>query len=754
MSGSDVYVGRYRLDRILGHGGMGTVRLAYDTELYRLVAIKLIDDHKRARVKLLQEARNAAALNHPNICTVYEVGEAEGSPYIAMEYLDGRSVRERIDDGVLSLDEALRYGLQTAEALAYAHEHGVIHRDIKAANAIVSDAGWLKVIDFGLGHRELEIAPGDTTIQSLIAPGVAAGTPYSMAPEQVRGASTGPASDVWSLGVLLCEMVTGVKPFDGATSAEIFASVLRDDPSCLASVPSGELRALLKQCLEKQPAARLTALQVRDGLKSILMAGRSPSSAHGRFITPARLSRPRILVLPFANVGADTDADYFADGLTEELIADLSPIDSLLVISRTSAMKLKARTEDIRTLAARMGVDLVLDGSVRKGKDSLRVAAQLIDAAIDCPIWADKFTAPNEDFFEVQERLSRQIIEALQITLSKADSDRVSERPIEDLRVYDIYLRARQKFRRFSAQDLDDAVELLGKGLELLQGNELLLATLGQAYVYYVHWGVRSDRRYLEAAQRCADEILAEKPESAHGGALCGALEMQRGNLQGAVRYLKKSLQADPGNTEAALWLAYCYLTAGQARSALPLIERLLKVDPLTGLIHAAYGWFHIDEGRPEEALQHYRKALDCDPAAPALNYLWGWALAQAGQLNEAAAQLEQFAQKSGTSVLGELGAALAHAVRGEKDAARSVIGPAVAQAGRHDQGIAHFLSQIYGLIGDAAEASAWLEQAIKTGYLDYPEVIRDPSYLELQSDPRFISVIAEMRCRWQSFEP
>src|SRR5688572_12352822 len=738
-------VGRYRLDRVLGRGGMGTVCLAYDTELHRPVAVKIIDDARAPRTKVLQEARNAAALNHPNICTVFEVGETDGSPFIAMEYLDGRSIRDRIDDRSLSLDEALRYGLQTAEALAYAHEHGVVHRDIKAANAIVSDAGWLKIIDFGLARRDAEIGSQATTMQTLIPRGVAAGTPYSMAPEQVRGASTGPATDVWALGVLVCEMVTGLKPFDGATSAETFAAVLHDEPSGLSSVLPGKLHKLLRRCLEKNPAARLTAPEVRDGIKAILM-GDQTAARHvdGHAAARASPARRRVLVLPFANVSSDADTVYFADGLTEELIADLSRVESLLVISRASAMKLKTRTEDIRTLAARTGVDLVLDGSIRKGKGSLRIAAQLVDAAIDCPIWAEKFTAPDDDLFEVQERLSRQIIEALQITLSKVEADKVSMRPIDDLRVYDIYLRARQKFRRLSAHDLDDAVKLLQSALELLPGNELLLATLGQAYVYYVHWGVRADRRYLEEAQRCADEILRERPESSHGHALCGALEMQRGNLQGAVRYLKKALRADPRNTEGATWLMYCYLTAGQARSALPLIERHLEVDPLTGLFHAAYGWFHIDEGRAEEALQHYRRALDLDPGAPALRYLWGWALAQAGRLPEAAAYLEQFSRESASSILGELSAGFAHALNGDIEAARRAIGPITRLAAKYDQAIPHYLSQLYALTGDAAEASAWLEQAIKAGYLDYPEVIRDRCYRQIESDQRFKNVLSE----------
>ena len=537
---------------------MGAVYLAYDTALHRPVAIKVVEarvEGPASGMRALQEARSASALSHPNICTVFEVGEEEGSAFIAMEYVDGRSIRDRLNGGPLETEKALRYGLQAADALAHAHERGVVHRDVKAANAIIADSGWLKLVDFGLAHRDDESRLDESTLKVVVPDDAIAGTPYAMAPEQIRGASTGPAADVWGLGVLLYEMLTGERPFEAATPAELLASVLRDEPRRLDPSIAEDVRELVCRCLEKEPAARRRATDVRDSIKALLSENRpARSGAARRSGTPAR---KRVLVLPFANITADPDTDYFADGLTEEVIADLSRIGSLMVISRMSAMKLKGRTEDIRTLAAKMGVDLVLDGSVRKGPQSLRIAVQLVDAAIDSPIWAEKFTAGDEDLFEVQERLSRQIIEAMQITLTRSETDLVTSRPITDVRVYDVYLRARHHLIRFSAKDLDDAVALLQEGLNVLKGNELLLAQLGHTYLMYVHWGVRPDPKYLDLAQQCADQILTQRPGSAHGHGLRGGLEIKRGNLQGAVRHLKEAIRADPANLEAASWLAY-----------------------------------------------------------------------------------------------------------------------------------------------------------------------------------------------------
>jgi serine/threonine protein kinase/tetratricopeptide (TPR) repeat protein len=747
-------LGRYRLDRFLGRGGMGAVYLGYDTALHRPVAIKVLE----ARVKgpdsgkrALLEARSASALSHPNICTVFEVGEAEGASFIAMEFVDGRSIRDRLHTGLLETEEALRYGLQTADALAHAHERGVVHRDVKAANAIIADSGWLKLVDFGLAHRDDRSGSEEDTLELTGPTDMVAGTPYSMAPEQVRGVSAGSPADVWALGVLLYEMIAGDKPFQGSTNAEIIASVLRDQPRPLPPAVADDLRQLIRLCLDKDPAARSTAADVRDRIKAIL--GRRRPRGTAAATAPRPRERRRVLVLPFANISADPDTDYFADGLTEEVIADLSRIGSLMVISRTSAMKLKARTDDIRTMAGKMGVDLVLDGSVRKGRDGLRISVQLVDAAIDSLLWAEKFKAGNEDLLEVQERLSRQIIEAMQITLTRSETDQVASRPIAVVRVYDIYLRARHLLIRFSAKDLDESVALLQEGLGILKGNPLLLAQLGHTYLMYVHWAIRPDPAYLDKAQQCADQILTQHPGSSHGHGLCGGLEIKRGNLQGAVRHLKEAIRADPSNIEAVTWLAYAYMSAGQPESARPLSEMLVKIDPLTALNHVFYGWLFVVAGDPEAALPHYRRGYDLDPGAPLLNFLWGLALSRTPRTAEAIAHFEQVSKTAAGSVFGDLAAGFRWALLGDADATRRAVTPMTESAGRADADVARLLAQMYGLIGDADRACTALEHCVARGNLDYPGFVRDPALRSLQAEPRFQQLVADVKRRWDAFE-
>ncbi len=733
---------------------MGAVYLAYDTELHRPVAIKVVDERESgpaSGVRVLQEARSASALSHPNICTVFEIGEAEGAAFIAMEYVDGRSIRDRLSAGSLETEEALRYGLQAADALAHAHHRGVVHRDVKAANAIIADAGWLKLVDFGLAHRDDQARLDEVTLEVVVPPGDLAGTPYAMAPEQVRGGSTGPPADVWGLGVLLYEMLAGGRPFDGASPAALMGAVLRDEPRMpTPAIPPDEWRLILR-CLEKEPALRGRAVEIRDAIKGILGGTRSARAGTGR--APGPLARRRVLVLPFVNLSADPDTDYFADGLTDEIIADLSRVGSLMVISRTSAMKLKGRTDDIRTMAATMSVDLVLDGSVRKSKGALRISVQLVDAAIDSPIWAEKFTAGDEDFFEVQERLSRQIIAAMQITLTRSETDLVADRPSGDVRVYDIYLSARHRLVRFSVKDLDEGVALLQEGLAVLKGNELLLEQLGHTYLMYVHWALRPDPKYLDLAQQCADQILKQRPGSTHGHGLRGGLAIKRGNMQAAVRHLKEAIRADSANIEAVSWLTYAYMATGQTKSARPLAERLVKVDPLTALNHVFYGWLFAADGNYEEALRHYRRGFELDPDSPLQNFLWGLALSRAGQTAEAIAHLEQVANTAAGSVFGDLAAGFRHALLGDAEATRRAITGRTAAAGREDESIARLLAQMYGLIEDVDRACACLEDCIARGNLDYPGMMREPTLRALHAAPRFQQLRADVKRRWEAFE-
>jgi TolB-like protein/DNA-binding SARP family transcriptional activator/TPR repeat protein len=523
--------------------------------------------------------------------------------------------------------------------------------------------------------------------------------------------------------------------------------------------PTAQTQSFAASLFGPEHAASTDAGSVRGGAATTTSNDRVVTASSFAATVPGRLAEsPRpcangILVLPFANMSPDPDSDYFADGLTEELITDLSQVRALRVISRTSAMRLKGCAKDAPTIAQELGVRYVLDGSVRKAGRTIRITAQLVDALADAPLWAEKFGGSDEDVFTLQERLSRQIVSALRITLTPSESERIAEHPVRDPRAYECYLRARQKILRFSASDLDDAVALLGEGLRILGENGLLLGAMGLVYVFYVHWGVRPDPRYLEEAERYAKALLRLDAVSPQGHALLGAIHMKRANLQEAVWCLKRAVEQDPVNFEALLWLLYCYLTAGQPGAARPVVERLLEVDPLTPINHAAYGWLYWCEGRIEEALPHYRRGYELDPVSPVMRWLHGWSLAQSGRRGEAIAVLSAFAKDASDTVFGELASALSCALEGKPAAAQPAAGSQLLIAAHQDEGLAHFLTEVFALSGNHDESLRWLERAIERGYLNFPVISgRDALYGHLRDDPRFARLLETVRRRWEAF--
>ena len=395
-------LGTYRIERLLGRGGMGAVFLAHDTTLRRAVALKVVNaaaDDDTSHSRVLREARSAAALNHPHICTIHEVGHASGATFIAMEHIEGRSLRDRLDEGgALPLGEAVRYGLQAADALAYAHEHGVVHRDFKAANAMITGDGRLKIVDFGLARRGDALVVGETTMASAVPAGAVAGTPYAMAPEQVRGDPADARTDIWALGVLLYEMVTGAQPFTGATVPELFSSILRDPPKPWPDGVAVAIKPVIERCLEKEPARRYPARgrgpcgTRRDpvghgaAVDGVALSPDAPALAGGR---PRRSSivaavvvgfnvggvRDRLVgnapapiklaVLPFENLTGDPDQDYFSDGLTEETITQLGRLHPQR-LQRDRADLVDALQEPrcpLAQIGRELGVQYVLEGS-------------------------------------------------------------------------------------------------------------------------------------------------------------------------------------------------------------------------------------------------------------------------------------------------------------------------------------------------------------------------------------------------------
>ena len=413
-------LGHFQIDARLGAGGMGVVYRAHDAKLLRPVAIKLLTRPSSADAPdgLLQEARSACALNHPNVCTIYEVGEADGQTYIAMEYVEGNSLKEVIGATGLPFDQFVEYAVQLAEAIAHAHDRGLVHRDVKAANVMLSDEGKIKVLDFGLAVR-LRDTDIDTLTQHTLTsdvPGPLIGTLPYMAPELLRAESATKQTDVWAMGVLLFEMACGALPFRGKTGFSLWADILHAPPAALPPTVPATLRAIIQRCLHKDPERRYHGGEEVRATLATMRSGVLPGTPA---VPPApRTGGPSVVVLPFNNHSPESGDDYFGDGLTEEVIADLSGVRGLRVVSHTSSMQLKGTTRPIKDIAADLDVQYALEGSVRKSGSEFKVTARLIDTSSDCPIWGHKYGGALENVFAIQETLSRSIVEALTLTMT------------------------------------------------------------------------------------------------------------------------------------------------------------------------------------------------------------------------------------------------------------------------------------------------------------------------------------------------
>ena len=697
----------YRLAEKLGEGGMGVVWKAVDTKLGREVALKFLPDSFREDPDRLarfeREARLIAALNHPNIVTIHSVEEAGGDRFFTMELVCGETLSTIIPPEGLPLEKFLEIAIPATDALGAAHERGIIHGDLKPANIMVSDEGRVKILDFGLA-RPVAKSPGAglaelPTRSVSFEAGISGTLPY-LAPEQIQRKAIDHRADLFSLGIIFYEMLTGRRPFEGETTADVMASVLKDTPRPVTDLRADlplHLGRTIGHCLEKDPRRRLqAAADLRSELED-LGKERGGSPIEGT---------PSIAVLPPADISPGRDQDYFCEGMAEEIINALAKIRGLHVASRTSAFQFKGTALDSREIGRRLGVSTLLEGSVRKAGDRLRITAQLIDVTNGYHLWSEQYDREMKDIFAIQEEIARKIVQALQVKLSPGEQSALGRAPTQDVQAYDLYLRGRKYFYRFGRKGIEFALQMFQKAIEVDPGYARAYAGMSDCFslLFQVAERSESNRRQAEAASAKALALEPDLAEahSAHGMALSlnrrfeeadAAFETAirlnpklfeahyffarhcfvQGKLEKAARLYEEAFRVRPEDYQSPLLVAQIYEDLGRPGEAVAARRRgvkvaegrlLLQPDDVRALYMGANGLVAL--GERERGLDYANRALALEPEDPMLLYNVACVRCLAGEVEGAVDCLEKavqngFAQKEWLQKDSNLDAARSH---------------------------------------------------------------------------------------------
>jgi serine/threonine-protein kinase len=785
----------YRIARELGAGGMGVVYRARDEQLDREVAVKVLPpakfDDPAARARLVREAKAAAALNHPNICTVHEVGEANGQVYIAMELVEGETLSARLAKGPLTLTQVLNYGRQLADALTHAHYRGIIHRDLKSNNVVITPDERVKVLDFGLAKRSSDVdAAGIPTQihQTLTQLGTAVGTLPYMAPEQLRGEGARISSDIWSLGVVLYEMATGSRPFTGQTPFEVSAAILGSNPAPLPSNLSAALTHAIARCLDKEPDRRFqTAAEVRSALDAVpTTVGPSPVvvetpaaaavAARARVVPlPSRHAiavlaavilvafgavgawrfwpRPvrTLAVLPFSNVTKDKDADYLSSGIADTLITQISRQASISVSNIATVLPFKDQVGNPREVGKELGVEAIVTGSVEQQGARLLIAAQLVDVRSGRQLWSSRYDRNAVELLDVQDQMARAIVgEGLRVRMTRGDEQQLVRHPTTDGEAYDLYLQARHIQRSANEDDYLYSRELLQRAVIRDPKFALAYAALSGNYGMMVVDGLERPTDAWPQVSRYMKQALAIDPGLPEIHAFSHAIaflfdwdwaEAERARRR-MLQYPMREL--DPQMMRA---LAVERWALGRSAEALQLARRMRELDPASPYLSTLEADYLINDGQFEAAVPLYERSIRLDPVN--LNAYFGLAEAKAGlhRWDEAIEARRQ-----------------AHAVAGD-DGLKDVLAAAKGEQGYRAIERAWVLLQLDTLKArqatsytsplDFARVYAQLgdrEQTFK--YLDAAFIDRSPGLVflkvdhawdRLREDPRFLAAVQKV---------
>jgi TolB-like protein/predicted Ser/Thr protein kinase len=794
LATGSTFAGRYQVIEELGRGGMGKVYRVLDKKLNEEVALKLIrpevSSDRQTIERFNNELKLARKIAHRNVGKMYELMEDAGTHFITMEYVPGQDLRGLIRQmGRLTTGKAVSIARQVCEGLQEAHRLGVFHRDLKPGNILIDKDGNARIMDFGIARSLKE--------RGITGEGVIIGTPEYMSPEQVEGKEVDQRSDIYSLGVILYEMVTGRRPFEGDTPLSVAVKQKTEappDPSQLsAQVPVSLGRVILK-CLEKAREKRyqsaeelhadLTRLEGEIPGPEQAIPRRRPTKSKEIAVKERKIAWKKIVlyagaaiilalavysgfqlfsgrgevidsiaVLPFENVNADQNTDYLCDGITETIINKLSQLSSLKrVIARNSVFTYKGKTVDAKQVGRELGVSAVLFTRMARLGDRLTISPTLVRTQDNSQLWGERYDRKFEDIFSIEENIAASIVQALRLKLTKQDQVKISERPIDNPAAYELYLRAYYEIWRFKEDALDRIVQDLQNALDITGPNPLLYSAMAEAYRQYVNIGAKQED-YLEKAEDYIKKALALDPDSSKATVALGYLTEYR-NQQEGIRNFKKALAVNPDEPDALRRLTLIYLDVGKPSAALPLMERHRKADPLNPTNHLLQGYAHYYDGQFAPALDAMRQWYLSDPENPIRGFHYALMLAYNKAFDEAFSIIDRNARATPNNVATKFGILLKCGLLKDKEKAFGIMTPDFRKTCQRDSEWSYYVADGFALLDEKKEALDWLENAVDRGITNYPFISKhDPFLANIRGEERFQKLMERVKYEWEHFE-
>jgi serine/threonine-protein kinase len=768
-------VSHYKILEKLGEGGMGVVYKAEDTKLKRTVALKFLPPElirdPEAKERFIHEAQAASALQHENICAIHDIDETlDGHMFICMDFYGGEPLEKRIEQGPLPIDQAVDIAIQAGSGLEAAHEAGMVHRDIKAANVMITQKGGAKIVDFGLARLtgKTRLTKGGSTL----------GTIAYMSPEQSRGEDVDQRTDIWSLGVMIYEMLTGQLPFKGGYEQAVVYEIMNAEPAPITGLRTGvpmELERIVTKALAKNRNERYQHVEemlvdlrsVRKELESGTV--KSPPAKPKRkkhtlvfgivslvvvllvafgiyyLLTGRTEAISSIAVLPLENLSGDKEQEYFVDGMTDELIGELSQISSLRVISRTSIMRYKKTDKSLPQIARELNVGAVVEGTVLRAGDKVRITAQLIEAATDKHVWARNYEGELKDVLALQSSVAQAIAREIKAKLTPQEEKRLQSTRTIDPEVYQLYLKGRYHWNKRTGDELKKAIDCFNQAIEKDPTYALAHAALAGTYVLLPEYAGLPGKEYFPRAEAVAKRALELDENLAEAHAALGIIRQNIAwDWAGAEREYKKAIELNPNYPTAHHWYSNMLDEVGRMDEAMREIKRAQELDPLSLIINANVGDVLYKMRRYDDAIEQCKKTTELDENFAVSHLNLGLAYIEKGMLREGMKECEKARVLVGSSSygLGELGSCYARS--GKESEARKVLNELLAFS-KEGYDVSYEIALVYNAMGDKNSALEWLERACEERGPLVQEVKVDPLLDNLRTEPRFKALLQKM---------